>query len=215
MSNIIEQPLSAILDAIETRINERIAISSTATAMLADLSGKSLALNINGSKIRVVTKAGLRELQIYTDANKEVDAEISGGPFSLMQLLGDEPEDVIRSKLVDISGDTDVIEAFQELFEFAKPELEEELSQVIGDSAARQVTLVANDLKSWTSGLRKTLGRSTAEYLKEESQQLPSVAEINEFYKEVDELTEAVERAEARLQKHRLQSQGQQKHDAS
>jgi ubiquinone biosynthesis protein UbiJ len=215
MSNLIEQPLSAILDAIETRINERIALSSTATAMLADLTGKSLAVSISGPGIRVVTKAGVRELQIYTDENKEVDAEISGSPFSLMQLLGDDPEAVIRSRQVDISGDTDVIEAFQDLFEFAKPELEEELSQVIGDSAARQVTLVANDLKSWMGGLRKTFGRSTADYLKEESQQLPAVAEINEFYKEVDELTEAVDRAEARLQKYRRHTQGQQKHDAS
>ena len=115
---------------------------------------------------------------------------------------------MIRQGHVALSGDTDTAEQFQMLLEFIKPELEEELAGIVGDSAARQVALVAKDVQSWLKGVRRSVERSSGEYLREESSQLPTAPEMAEFIAEVAELALAVDRAAARLQEYALQTKG-------
>jgi len=211
ISALSEQPLAAILAAVETRLNARLTESVTAKAMLTELAGKTFALRINGPNLRIVCVATPGELQLYSDSERPAAAEISGTPLNLMRLLNAEPLAVIRQGHVQLSGDTDTAEQFQTLLEFIKPELEEELAGVIGDSAARQVTLVAKDLQSWLKGAQRTVERSTGEYLREESGQLPTAPEMAEFVAEVDDLALAVDRAAARLQEYALHTKGQPK----
>jgi ubiquinone biosynthesis protein UbiJ len=208
MNNLSEQPLAALLATIETRLNARLAESVTARAMLAELAGNTFALRITGIDLRIVCVATPRELQIYSDAKRPATVEISGTPINLLRLLNAEPLGVIRQGHIALSGDTDTAERFQTLLEFIKPELEEELAGVVGDSAARQLTLVAKDLQSWFKGLRRSVARSTGEYLREESGQLPTAPEMAEFIAEVDDLALAVDRAAARLQTYALTTKG-------
>jgi ubiquinone biosynthesis protein UbiJ len=208
ISTLSEQPVAAILATIETRLNARLADSVTAKAMLAKLSGKAFALKLNGPNLRIVCVATPRELQLFSDAVRPAAAEISGTPMNLLRLLTNEPQAVIRQGHVELSGDTDTAEQFQALLEFIKPELEEELAGIVGDSAARQLSLVAQDLQSWFKGVRRSVERSTGEYLREESGQLPTAPEMAEFIAGVDELALAVDRAAARLQEYALHTKG-------
>jgi len=210
-----QEPLNAVLAKAETRINHRVSQSTTARAMLKDLQGRSFAINISGPDLRIVCRATSRDIQLYSDVEHEADAELTGSPLSLLRLLTDEPRTLINAGHISLSGNTDVAEAFQALFALVKPELEEELAGMVGDSAARQLTLIANGVTGWLRGARHSLARSSSEYLREESRQLPSAAETEEFFKEVDELTLAVDRAAARLQEYVLQQQGQETQDAS
>jgi ubiquinone biosynthesis protein UbiJ len=208
ISTLSEQPLAAILAAIETRLNTRLAESVTAKAMLSELTGKSVALKIKGLNLRIICAATPRELQLFSDANRAAQAELSGTPLNLLRLLTAEPQAVIRQGYVQLNGDTDTAEQLQTLLEFIKPELEEELAGIMGDSAARQVSLVAQDVQSWLTGVRRSVERSTGEYLREERRHLPTAPEMAEFVAEVDELALAVDRAAARLQEYALQIKG-------
>lgn len=208
--------LSAVLAKAETRINHRVSQSTTARAMLKDLQGRSIAIDVNGLDLRIVCRATSRDIQLYSaKEDEEADAELSGSPLSLLRLITDDPRQLINAGHICLNGNTNVAEAFQALFALVKPELEEELAGVIGDSAARQLTLVANGFTGWLRGARRSMARSSGEYLREESRQLPTAAEIEEFYQAVDELTLAVDRADARLHEYVLQQQGQETQDAS
>lgn len=207
--------LNAVLAKAETRINHRVSQSTTARAMLKDLQGRSFAINVNGLDLRIVCRATSRDIQLYSAKEDEADAELSGSPVSLLRLITDDPRKLINAGHISLNGSTDVVEAFQVLFALVKPELEEELAGVIGDSAARQLTLVANGFTGWLRAARHSMARSSSEYLREESRQLPTAAEIEEFYQGVDELALAVDRADARLHEYVLQQQGQETQDAS
>ena len=90
-------------------------------------------------------------------------------------------EDAIRNGDVNLSGDAATAQRFQKLLEFARPDLEEELSRFIGDVAAHRIAEIARGIGDWARDVRKTMGGNIREYLQEESREAyhPAMKSIN------------------------------------
>jgi ubiquinone biosynthesis protein UbiJ len=108
-----------------------------------------------------------------------------------------------------VRGDAEVAAAFRELLSLARPDFEEELSRTIGDLAARRIGLLARETLSWTRQFARSFGENIAEYLQEESRDLVSKPELEEFMRGVDELREAGDRIAARLKRLELRLEQQ------
>jgi ubiquinone biosynthesis protein UbiJ len=108
-----------------------------------------------------------------------------------------------------VRGDAEVAAAFRELLSLARPDFEEELSRTIGDLPARRIALFARETLSWTRQVARSFGENIAEYLQEESRDLVSKPELEEFLRGVDELREAGDRLEARLKRIELRLEQQ------
>ncbi|GIT15267.1 MAG: hypothetical protein CM1200mP36_10230 [Gammaproteobacteria bacterium] len=54
-----------------------------------------------------------------------------------------------RASGAELAGDTETAEVFAELLRLARPELEEELSHLIGDVAAHRISQSAQRLIGW------------------------------------------------------------------
>ena len=140
-----------------------------------------------------------------TSAGCGADAVISGSPFALFKLLtegaartaGPPPERARAS--ARIAGDAEVAGRYRELFALARPDLEEELSRLVGDLPARRLSLAAQGAIGWIGKLGRTVGENVAEYLQEESRDLPARTEVEEFLQGVDRLRDTADRVEARL----------------
>ena len=85
------------------------------------------------------------------------------------------------------------------MLEYGKPDLEEELSQLVGDAAANAVGDFARGVKRWADGARDTMRQNVAEYLTEESGAAPSRYEADRFRSDVNRLRDDVARLEARI----------------
>jgi ubiquinone biosynthesis protein UbiJ len=107
----------------------------------------------------------------------------------------------LRQGAAEIVGDPGVAQDFQRLLDLAKPDWEEELSRVFGDMAAHQLGNLARGLVEWGRKAADTLARDGGEYLTEESRNLPTRFEVEEFLDEVDRLREDVDRFAARLER--------------
>ena len=105
----------------------------------------------------------------------------------------------IRSGSLDITGDAYTAQNFQQLLKYAKPDVEEELSQVIGDAAAHRAGQLARGFNAWVQGVRDTVHTDVREYLQEESREVPSRYEVEQFASKVDALRDDVARLEARI----------------
>ncbi|HKS53688.1 MAG TPA: SCP2 sterol-binding domain-containing protein, partial [Steroidobacteraceae bacterium] len=127
------------------------------------------------------------------------DATLSGSPLSLMRLAGPAPEAALRGGSVHIEGDAEIAQAFSELLKQAQPDLEEELSRVIGDVAAHQVGNAARSALGFGRRAIDTFTQNVAEYLQEEGRDVPSRTEAEEFLQGVDKLRDDADRLEARL----------------
>jgi len=75
------------------------------------------------------------------------------------------------------------------------------LSRWIGDMPARRLAQVAKSVRSWARRARRTAGENIAEYLQEEGRDLVTKTELEEFLRGVDNVREAVDRIEARLER--------------
>ena len=189
----------SMLQPIELLLNRGIRSSTTAEQLCEQLDGRALAVRLDDTGIGLRISADAGQLRVTERAGEDADAVITGGPLSLQRLLGSDPEAAIRDGSVEISGDTEISMRFRELIKFAQPDVEEELSRLVGDSIAHQLGRMARNFESWAKRARHSLARSSAEYFQEESHDLPAPAEVQEFCQQVDKLANAVARAEARL----------------
>lgn len=193
---------------LETLLNRGISGSREASRLSRSLTGRRLRIELRGLPLALEIVATGDGLALYEGGQETPDCVISGLPLSLARLGLTGDADIFRQGSVSISGDPVLAQDFQRLLDLARPDWEEELSRQVGDVAAHQIGNAARGLARWGQQAVETLGRDTGEFLKEESRDLPTRFEVDEFLDQVDELGGAVDRAEARLR--RLESGGKQ-----
>jgi ubiquinone biosynthesis protein UbiJ len=194
------------LAPLESVLNRNIAGSAAARRLCKQLDGKVLALHVTGLPLSVFFRAEGERMSIETTHADAPAATLSGSPLALLRLAGPAPESAIRGGSIQIQGDAEVAQAFSELLKQAQPDLEEELSRVIGDVAAHQVGNTARAVLDFGKRAVDTLTQNVAEYLQEEGRDLPTRTEADEFVADVDKLRDDVARLEARLAALRKQS---------
>ena len=186
------EPLAALL-------NRGISASSDATRRCRALDGRSFRIELDGLGLGLTLVARGDTVALADTA--EADARLSGTPGALARLAATGDEALLRSRAVRIGGDPLVARDFRDLITIAAPDFEEELSRLVGDVAARQVGNLVRGMAGWGRDAADRLSRTVAEYLQEESRDLPARSEVEAFLDGVDETAAAVARAEARLRR--------------
>ncbi len=97
------------------------------------------------------------------------------------------------------TGDAELAAALQYLARHLEWDVEEDLSQVVGDVAAHRIAGGARDLVAWQKEAAVRLGQNFAEYLTEEADVIAPRAEVAAYARAVDDLRDAVERLEKRI----------------
>jgi ubiquinone biosynthesis protein UbiJ len=190
---------SATFRPIELLINRGIGLSSTAQAMAAALDGKALDVRLDGTPLALRLTASDGTLRATAPGELPATATLAGSPLAMLRLLSGDPQALIRAGDVNISGDTDVANQFRDLLHMARPDLEEELSKLVGDPLAHQLGNMAREFRDLSERTVLSVSRSLGEYLTEERRTLPTQVEAAEFCRDVDQLANDVERAEAQL----------------
>lgn len=183
----------------ENLLNRNIANSTRAQALCRRLEGKSLSISFTGTPFHLCMRSLGERVAVAATHDTSANARLRGSPIALARLASDRT--VLNSSSVHIEGDAETAQTFAELLESAKPDLEEELSRVIGDVAAHQVGEVARSLFNFGERARDTFARNVAEFLQEESRDTPSRTEADEFIAAVDVLRDDVERLAARVER--------------
>jgi len=186
-----------LLSALEANLNRNIAASSAARALCARLNGKSMRLQLTGLPMEFVLRAEAERVQLMSKNSMTVDATLSGSPLGLLSLAQQARSTAGSS--VRIEGDAEVAQNFSELLKQAKPDIEEELSRIVGDVTAHQIGNTVRSLLGFGRRVGDTLLQNVGEYLSEEGRDVPSKTEADEFNREVDVLRDDVERFAARL----------------
>ncbi|MGI9307742.1 MAG: ubiquinone biosynthesis accessory factor UbiJ [Gammaproteobacteria bacterium] len=190
--------IDAIRKPLQQILNRGLGMSASAARLCRDLEGKTFTIEIAGTQESIVLTVASGHLLI-SDTGGEPDAGVRGGPVSLLRLLGQEPQQAIRDGGIELTGNTEIAAQFQELLQKVRPEPEEELSRVVGDIAAHQLIRTMREIGDWAQRARHSIARSAAEYLQEESQDVPSPTEVDEFCAQVDEVANDMARVQARL----------------
>jgi ubiquinone biosynthesis protein UbiJ len=190
---------TGFLGPFERILNRNIADSARARALLAELQGRSLELRFAATPLRIRLAAAPETLTVSPAGDEPADAVIEGTPLSFLRLAAGDAAKSVRAGGMDVQGDAEVAEGFRRLLEAAKPDFEEELSRFAGDAAAHHLARAARGTVEFGRRAGDAFARNLAEYLSEESRDVPVRLEAEEFVAAVDRLRESVDRLEARV----------------
>jgi ubiquinone biosynthesis accessory factor UbiJ len=188
-----------LLRPFESALNRHIAASSRARTLLRELAGRSMELRFSATPFNLRVAATADGVSLRPASGEASDVTIEGTPLAFLRIATGDAAKSIRSGGAEVHGDAEVGEGFRRLFEAARPDFEEELSRFTGDVAAHHLARLAREALEFGERARDTLARNVAEYLTEESRDLPTRIEAEEFLGGVDRFREAVDRLEARL----------------
>jgi ubiquinone biosynthesis accessory factor UbiJ len=184
---------------IENVLNRGLPRSPRAQQLCAELAGRKVCVELGAIGSMLVESDGSSLKITPAAADSAADAKISGGPFGLLALTGSAPEAVLQRGDVQIQGDAQLAQKFRELALALRPDLEEELSLVLGDVPAHQLGRFARAAFGWTRNAATTTARNFAEYLGHERRDLVPRNEAEQFLRGVDTLREDVDRLAARI----------------
>ncbi len=184
--------------ALENLLNRGLPRSARARELCAELGGRRLAVEAPAVARLMIESDGVA-LRIRR-GEAAADASIVGGPLSLLIVGGDLSREPITRGEVEIRGDAQVAEKFQELMRLLSPDIEEELSLVLGDVPAHRIGRLARGALDWTGRAAATLWRDLGEYASHERRDLVPRPEGEGFLRGVDALREDVDRLAARLE---------------
>jgi len=191
--------LETLLRPITTVLNRNISETTPARELCARLDGKIIAIRVRDTALAMYFTIRDEVIGLTADHESEPDVVITGSLLTLARIAGNSGERALRTGALDLTGDVATAEAFQSLLGYAKPDLEEELSGIVGDGAAHRIGEVARGVGSWARNARETMGSNIREYLQEESRGAPSRYEVDRFTKDLHTLRDDVERLEARI----------------
>jgi len=184
---------------IEALIRRALAGSPRARELTRELDGQALAVEVTGVTRRILRVESESIALLPDDPPIPVVATLRGGPLSLLALAGPEPEAVLRRGAVQITGDAEAAQRFQSLLQLLRPDLEEELSRLIGDAPAHGLSRAARAFLGWGRNAARTAASNVSEFLSHERGDLVPRAEGEALFRDIEGLRESVDRLAARL----------------
>ncbi|MEJ0086279.1 MAG: SCP2 sterol-binding domain-containing protein [Pseudomonadota bacterium] len=187
-----------LTEAIENLLNRNLPRSPRALELTAALKGKSVRIEARTLGWALRCESLGTSVQLTRAGDTPADADISGSLMSLAALSGARPEEVIQRGDVTIRGDAEVAQKFRALAMLLKPDVEEELARLIGDTPAHQALRFVKLATGFGRRAANTGVRNVAEYFAHETGDLVPRAEAEDFYRGVERLREDLDRLEAR-----------------
>jgi len=187
--------------ALESALDLYLRQDPDALRQCATLQDKVIAVNLTGTDFTLYFLPDAEGVKVLTFYEGEPDTFLRGTPAGFARLAIEAREDALFHGAVEISGDTETGQHFQDILAGVDWDWEEQLSKLTGDTVAHQVGELVRKGRKWLGGTSETLQQDLSEYLQEESRLLPTRIELNEFLDDVDQLRSDTDRLSARVER--------------
>jgi ubiquinone biosynthesis protein UbiJ len=188
--------------SLEAAVNRVLRLDPDTLDRLSTLSGKVIAVELHGLNTALYLVPEKAGLNVFSHFDGAPDTTLRGTPLALARMgLEKHAGDSLFAGDVEIAGDTELGQEFRAILDGLDIDWEEQLSMVMGDAVAHQVGQFVRGAAGWGKKTLETLSRDAAEYLQEESRELPNSGEAETFLTDVDELRSDVDRIEARVKR--------------
>ncbi len=190
------------LGYLEIAVNRYLRLDERTLASLADLSGKTVALEVIGVTPVLYVDLNAEGLRFRTSAESPPHVLIRGTPGDLLRMTrGPEASERVFAGDVVIEGDTRLVQQVKSILDDMDVDWEEEISSLLGDPLAHQVGNLARGALGWWRSTTETLRQDVAEYLVEEKQMVARRERLEAFSVAVDSLRDDTARLEKRIER--------------
>lgn len=194
------------MDALETLLrpavrvlNKNIPEVTRARELCQRLDGTTAAVRVKNTALAAYFTISEDLISLASDSETDPDICITGSLLTLARMAGSGDANTVRDGSLELTGDAETAQAFQDLLAAARPDFEEGVSKVVGDAAAHSLGVVSRGVRRWARDARSTMGANIREYLQEESRDVPSRYEVERFAKRVGTIRDDVDRLAVRV----------------
>lgn len=176
-------------------LNHVLAQNAWAMQRLTPLAGKTFA--VQAAPLPALAFTVQPDGSVKDAASDAVaDATLSATPDALLRYFTVEPRD---PNLIRISGDAQFGEKIGHVLAHISWEAEEDLSRLFGDVIAHRLAGFARGWWDWRKDGVLSLVTATTEYFTEERPLIAKRSHMEQFWREVGDVRQAVDRLEARV----------------
>lgn len=194
-------PNHILAAAIETTVNQLIHLNPAHQNTLQRLQGKIVRVEVTGLFLQFNLVAESNGLIIMSEYDGQVDAVISGAPFSLLNLSLQTQPNLANHPDIQIEGDIRLVQQLTQLIKQLPIDWEEYIAQIVGDIPAHQFGNAMRQCGDYTRERMTSYESNISEYLQEELKYLPAPPEVEHFLNTIDQLRDDTERLTLRVQK--------------
>ena len=192
----------------EFALNRVLALDSDTQQALHRLNGRSIDLRLDAPVLAARLRVENGRLCVGPTDDAESDLSLSATAGALLaRLLPGQTSNATPGKL-RISGDIDLAQQVQKLAQQFAPDLEEALSQRLGDVLGVQVARALRSAGQTAQQIGKTSVTRVVEYVRDERGDVLGSEEMNAFLDEVDQLRDHAERLAQRVERFKRQVDG-------
>jgi len=201
---------------LEIAINRYLRLDPDCLPQLRKLDGKIVAVEFKGLPLKVYLRIADDRVYVLGEFEGTPDTCLRGTPLAMVKLgMSETSAKTLFQGDVEIEGDLETGRQFKTFLDTIDIDWEEQLSRLVGDVAAHQVGNLLRGSLVWGKQVADTLSQDAAEYLQEETQELPRPDEVDAFLAEVDSLRSDVDRLAARVNRIQTKITPSQEQDVS
>ena len=194
---------TAALAALEAALNQALTLAPRGRERLAELSDSVFALHCTAPVIDIYLQpgaaGGIRLMGMYED---EVTTSVRGEASDFTELASSrDPTATLINGRLELQGDSAPLIELQQILANLDMDWEAPLVNSLGDITGHQVAQMLRAGFSWGRQASDSLGRQLDEFIHEEARLSPPRLELEDFYRDVQELGQRAERLQSRAQR--------------
>ena len=185
------------IDTINAAMNKSLSYDYVSVKKLNSFNNKVIKVELQSTPFTFYIKIQDRNILLSKYHEGQIDTTIKGTPLAIFAMNRDEP--ITGIKNVQINGDANTGQFFAKWLKNLQPDWEEAWCDLLGDGIGVRVSNMAKGVLDFAKKFKNSLINNTSEYLVEESRDLISPTEMEDFLDEVDDLKADTARLEQQI----------------
>jgi ubiquinone biosynthesis protein UbiJ len=203
---------TAAIAALEIAVNRALELDPASGAQLASLQGKVFQFSCLSPELDIYLAPEDRRLKLMGYWDGEITTAIRGKASDFADLAAaTDPTAALINGNLELQGDSAPLIEFQKILAGLDMDWEAPLANAFGDIAGHQLAQALRGMFSWGQQASASFLRQLEEFIHEEARLAPTRREVEDFYQDVTQLTQQVDRLQARVRQ--LASHRQQEAD--
>lgn len=190
---------TAGLAAAETALNRALQLAPAGAGRLVDLGDCVFALHCTAPQVDIYMQPEGQRMRLMGIYDGPVTTSIRGKASDFTELAtARDPAATLINGDLELHGDSGPLLELQSILSQLDVDWEAPLVGALGDVAGHQLAQFLRDSFRWGKQASSSFGRQLEEFIHEEARLCPPRLELEDFYRDVQELGLRVERLESR-----------------
>ncbi len=199
---------TAVLAAMERLINQALTLAPGSRTDLDALADCVFALHCTAPPLDVYLQPGEGRVRLMGVYDGPVTTSVRGVASDFVELVtATDPASTLINGRLELKGDSAPLIELQKLITALEIDWEAPLVDALGDVAGHQLAQLLRGIYGWSRQASSGLGRQLEEFIHEEARLTPPRLELEDFYRDVQQLGLRVERLQSRTQRLRKRMQ--------